>query len=70
VGSAVLPEINQLLCTGCGECIAACRPGALALADGKAVLARPDVCEYDGGCEPICPEEAINLPYLIVLGDR
>jgi len=61
-----LPEINSMLCTGCGECLAACAPHALALVDGKAVLARPDLCEYEGGCEPACPEGAIVLPYLIV----
>jgi MinD superfamily P-loop ATPase len=60
-----LPEIDRILCTGCGECLKACRPHALALVDGKAVLARPDLCEYDGGCEPACPEGAIALPYLI-----
>ena len=61
-----LPEIDGIRCTGCGECVMACRPHALALLDGKAVLARPDLCEYEGGCEPACPEGAIALPYLIV----
>lgn len=61
-----LPEINSMLCTGCGECLVACAPHALALVDGKAVLARPDLCAYEGGCEPACPEGAIVLPYLIV----
>ncbi len=64
--SIVLPEINENLCTGCGACLLVCRPQALALVEGKAVLARPDLCEYDGGCEPACPEGAIRLPYLIV----
>jgi MinD superfamily P-loop ATPase len=63
---AFLPEINKALCTGCGDCLAVCEPQALMIADGKAILARPDRCEYDGGCEPICPEGAIALPYLIV----
>ena len=61
-----LPEISEALCTGCGECLAACASHALVLVDGKAVLARPDLCEYEGGCEPACPEGAIALPYLIV----
>jgi MinD superfamily P-loop ATPase len=65
----IVPEINQDLCTGCGVCLAVCQPQALALVDGKAVLAYPDLCEYDGGCEPSCPEGAIQLPYLIVFGD-
>jgi MinD superfamily P-loop ATPase len=62
----VLPEVDEMLCTGCGDCLAACAPQALALVGGKAVLARPDLCEYDGGCEPACPAGAIALPYLIV----
>ena len=61
-----LPEIDGARCNGCGDCLKACAPHALALVDGKAILARPDLCEYDGGCEPACPEGAIALPYLIL----
>lgn len=67
VVAQVLPEIDPALCTGCGDCVAACVPAALALVDGKAVLAHPDRCQYDGACEPICPVDAIQLPYAIVL---
>lgn len=65
--NAVLPEIDAAICTGCGDCLAACKPGALAFDGGKAILARPDLCEYDGQCEPACPVGAIDLPYLVVL---
>ncbi len=64
----IVPEINQAVCTGCGDCLAVCQPHALALVEGKAVLARPDLCEYDGGCEPVCPVGAIQVPYLVVFG--
>jgi MinD superfamily P-loop ATPase len=64
----VVPEINTALCTGCGDCLAVCQPRALTLVDGKAVIGRPDLCEYDGGCEPVCPKGAIQLPYLVVFG--
>ena len=66
---AYLPEINSDRCTGCGDCLAVCVPRALALLEGKAILARPDLCEYDGGCEPACPYDAIGLPYLIVFDE-
>jgi MinD superfamily P-loop ATPase len=66
VDQTVLPEIDGMRCTGCGKCVAVCAPQALALVDGKAILARPDLCGYEGGCEPACPEGAIALPYLIL----
>jgi MinD superfamily P-loop ATPase len=66
LAETIWPEIDEVLCTGCGDCLSACRPQALVLAGGKAVLARPDVCEFDGGCEPACPVGAIALPYLVV----
>lgn len=65
----ILPQISHQLCNGCGDCIPVCKPHALALVDGKAVLARPDLCEYDGGCEPACPVGAIELPFLVVFDD-
>lgn len=65
----ILPEINEALCNGCGDCLLVCTPHALALVGGKAVLARPDLCEYDGGCEPACQAGAIQLPYLISFGN-
>jgi NAD-dependent dihydropyrimidine dehydrogenase PreA subunit len=63
----LLPEIDEDACTGCGDCVAVCPTGALALADGKALMARPDLCIYDGECEPVCAVGAIQLPYIIVL---
>lgn len=68
MSAQILPEINTTLCIGCGDCVVACKPGALALIAGKAALAHPERCEYDGQCEPLCPVEAIQLPYVIMLG--
>ncbi|MCC6801792.1 MAG: 4Fe-4S binding protein [Anaerolineae bacterium] len=59
------PRVDRNLCTGCGDCIAACPTGALAQIDGKAILAFPEKCTYCAACETICPVGAIELPYLI-----
>lgn len=62
----VYPEINVEACNGCAQCLSACQAGALAMVDAKAVLARPDLCEYDAACEPACPTGAIALPFAVV----
>lgn len=64
----VYPEIDAAACNGCGECLPACQAGALALVNEKAVLVRPDLCEYDAACEPACPVGAISLPYAVIFG--
>lgn len=61
-----LPVIDGETCTGCGDCVAVCPTGALALQNDVAVVARPEACNYSGSCEPICPVEAITIPYEIV----
>ena len=61
-----MPQINQMMCTGCGDCIASCPTGALGSQNDKAVLLHPDLCTYCAACEDVCPVGAIELPYLIV----
>jgi NAD-dependent dihydropyrimidine dehydrogenase PreA subunit len=67
MSAMLLPEIDNEACTGCGECVTVCPTGALALAGGKAVMAHPELCIYDGECEPVCIVSAIQIPYMIVL---
>lgn len=62
-----LPEIDAERCDGCGDCVEACPQGALALEDGKAVMARPADCDYCADCEAVCPPDAIRCPFEIVL---
>lgn len=61
-----LPRIDQIVCTGCGDCITQCPSGALGWQHEKANLVRPELCLYCASCEDICPVNAIELPFLIV----
>ena len=63
-----IPQIDEQICTGCGDCITACPTDALKLLEDVAVVREPDACNYCGICEMICPVEAVSLPYQIVLG--
>jgi MinD superfamily P-loop ATPase len=64
-----VPIIDPERCNGCGLCVRVCPTGALALRNGKAVVAKPLICEYAGLCELICPNQAIQRPFIIVLGE-
>ncbi len=56
------PRINASLCIGCGTCIDECpETGALALVNGKAILAEPEKCLGHAKCVDACPTSAIGL---------
>lgn len=65
-----VPQINQKKCTGCGDCIVQCPTDALGWHDNKATLLHPGLCIYCAKCEDICPTNAIELPFLIVMSER
>ena len=67
MSSLPLPYIDRNRCTGCKRCVETCPTHALDQVDGKASLRYADLCTYCTACEDICPENAIALPFLIVL---
>ena len=54
-------EIDEDLCTGCGDCIVGCAEGALQLVDGKAKLVKEDFCDGFGDCVGTCPTGALQI---------
>lgn len=53
-------EIDEELCTGCGDCVPNCPEGALQIIDGKARLISDLFCDGLGACIGECPEGAIS----------
>ena len=54
-------QIDETLCTGCGECIPGCPEGALQVIDGKARLVSDLFCDGLGACIKTCPYDAITV---------
>jgi len=61
------PAVNAEKCTGCGSCVAACRPDAFSLvelADGrKRAVIDAARCERHGDCLRACPHGALWVPW-------
>ena len=54
-------EIDEALCTGCGDCIVGCAEGALQLVDGKAKMVKEQFCDGFGDCVGTCPTGALQI---------
>ena len=54
-----VPEIDEARCDACDQCVTFCQFNALASVGG-APLVFPDLCHACGGCELICPQDAIH----------
>jgi len=54
-------EIDEDLCTGCGQCVIACAEGALEIIDGKAKVISEIFCDGLGACIGECPEGALKI---------
>jgi len=54
-------EIDEALCTGCGNCIPKCAEGALQIINGKAKIVKDLYCDGLGACIGHCPEGALTI---------
>ena len=54
-----VPEIDLNKCTFCGKCAEICRFKAIAVIADTTVLTFPELCHGCGGCQAVCPENAI-----------
>ncbi len=54
-------NIDEVKCTGCGQCIPNCPEGALQVIDGKARLVSDLFCDGLGACVGTCPEGAMTV---------
>ena len=54
-------EIDENLCTGCGDCIINCAEGALQIVDGKARMLAEKYCDGLGACLGHCPTGALRI---------
>ena len=61
MGARKIIEIDEKLCTGCGDCVPNCAEGAIQIVDGKAKLVQDLYCDGLGACLGHCPEGALNI---------
>ena len=54
-------EIDEDLCTGCGDCVPDCAEGSLQIIDGKAKLVADKLCDGLGACLGSCPTGALQI---------
>ena len=57
--SVSYPEIDKTKCDYCGKCSEFCAYNALAVVPSN-VLVFPELCHSCGGCELVCPKDAVN----------
>jgi anaerobic sulfite reductase subunit C len=55
----VVPEVDTTMCTGCGQCMAACKRKTIQIKDKKAVIDYKN-CAYCGACRSACSQKAIR----------
>ena len=63
--SVRIPKIDKKKCNYCGKCSDFCAYNALAVVPSN-VLVFPELCHSCGGCELVCPKDAINWDNRII----
>jgi len=61
-------RVDEATCTGCGDCVAACPPGAISLAAGHAHIDEAR-CAGCGSCADACPQGAIVIADAAISSD-
>ncbi len=59
VVSVQVPQVDESLCDGCGECGKLCAYHAI-VSFGTAPVVFPEMCHGCGGCAMVCPRKAIT----------
>jgi MinD superfamily P-loop ATPase len=54
-----IPQVDESLCDGCGECGSFCEFHAI-VTFGTTPLVFPEMCHGCGGCMKVCPQKAIS----------
>jgi len=54
-----VPQVDESLCDGCGECGRFCEYHAI-VSFGATALVFPEMCHGCGGCANVCPKKAIR----------
>ncbi|MDD5467001.1 MAG: ATP-binding protein [Anaerolineales bacterium] len=55
----LIPRVDEVRCTYCGQCAQMCQYHAIAVL-GKKTLVFPQLCHGCGSCSLVCPENAIS----------
>jgi MinD superfamily P-loop ATPase len=57
--SIPIPDVDDSLCDGCGECGRCCEYHAI-VSFGSTPIIFPELCHGCGGCAKVCPKQAIK----------
>jgi len=63
--TVMIPEIDKERCDYCGRCSDFCMYNALAVVPSK-VLVFPELCHSCGGCQLVCPRDAVSYQERVI----